>query len=107
MRIIRYKLLLVMFCLFCTACSPYSYDSSRSKVYQERMTVLEQAKNSSDPAVLKQAELVRMDIEQEYREKKQDEWIRGNAIYLLVAGFLVLVGCGDALEYLRKNSKAS
>lgn len=71
------------------------------------MTVLEQAKNSSDPAVLKQAELVRMDIEQEYREKKQDEWIRGNAIYLLVAGLLVLIGCGEALEYLRKNSKAS
>lgn len=105
--IIRYKLLFVIFCLFCTACSPYSYDSSKSKVYQERMTVLEQAKNSSDPAVLKQAELVRMDIEQEYREKKQDEWIRGNAIYLLVAGLLVLIGCGEALEYLRKNSKAS
>lgn len=69
--------------------------------------VLEQAKNSSDPAVLKQAELVRMDIEQEYREKKQDEWIRRNAIYLLVAGLLVLIGCGEALEYLRKNSKAS
>lgn len=68
---------------------------------------MEQAKNSSDPAVLKQAELVRMDIEQEYREKKQDEWIRGNAIYLLVAGLLVLIGCGEALEYLRKNSKAS
>ena len=71
------------------------------------MTVLEQAKNSSDPAVLKQAELVRMDIEQEYREKKQDEWIRGNAIYLLVAGLLVLIGCGETLEYLRKNSKVS
>ena len=105
--IIRYKLLFVIFFLFCTACSPYSYDSSGTKVYQERLTVLEQAKNSSDPAVLKQAELVRMDIEQEYREKKQDEWIRGNAIYLLVAGILVLIGCGEALEYLRKNSKAS
>ena len=41
-------------------------DYATTKVQKERVEILERAKNSSDPEILKQAELVRRDISQEY-----------------------------------------
>jgi len=41
-----------------------NYDITRTQ--RERIEILELAKNSSDPAILKQAELVRIDIERDY-----------------------------------------
>lgn len=45
--------------------SPVS-DYDIAKTQRERIEILERAKNSSDPAILKQAELVRNDIERDY-----------------------------------------
>jgi hypothetical protein len=48
-----------------------NYDITRTQ--RERIEILELAKNSSDPAILKQAELVRIDIERDYNNiLKQD-----------------------------------
>ena len=41
-------------------------DYDIAKTQRERIEILERAKNSSDPAILKQAELVRNDIERDY-----------------------------------------
>lgn len=41
-------------------------DYATTQVQKERVEILERAKNSSDPEILKQAELVRRDISQEY-----------------------------------------
>ena len=46
----------------------YPTEHGTVKTQRERIEILEMAKNSSDPAVLKQAELVRRDIEQDYAQ---------------------------------------
>lgn len=43
-------------------------DYGTTQVQKERVEILERAKNSSDPEILKQAELVRRDISQEYNK---------------------------------------
>ena len=43
------------------------------KTQRERIEILEMAKSSSDPAVLKQAELVRRDIEQDYAQNMEKQ----------------------------------
>lgn len=43
------------------------------KLQKERVLLLEQAKTSTDPAVLKQAEIIRADIERDYQSYKKGE----------------------------------
>ena len=45
-------------------------DYGTTQVQKERVEILERAKNSSDPEILKQAELVRHDISQEYNKDR-------------------------------------
>ena len=42
------------------------------KEQRERIELWEQTKNSSDPVIRKQAEIIKMDIEKEYQKRKSD-----------------------------------
>ena len=53
-----------------------NYDITRTQ--RERIEILELAKNSSDPAILKQAELVRIDIERDYNNILKQDVINEN-----------------------------
>lgn len=45
-------------------------DSNGIKEQRERIELWEQTKNSSDPVIQKQAEIIKMDIEKEYQKRK-------------------------------------
>lgn len=82
-------------------------DSATTRVQKERVEILERAKNSSDPKILKQAELVRSDISQEYNDSivkqntsesensKQLSKLFGQILLLMLKAFVIgaLVVC--------------
>ena len=67
------SLLLVALVVLVIAWFPKVNDYDTAKTQRERIEILEMAKNSSDPAVLKQAELVRRDIERDYTRSTETQ----------------------------------
>lgn len=47
-----------------------SYNATKTQ--RERIEILKLAKNASDPAILKQAEIVRIDIERDYNHTSKE-----------------------------------
>lgn len=70
-KFLRWTTFLVIFSLFIISSNKHL--ETPMKIQQERISILEKAKNSTDPAILKQAEMVRIDIEKEYRDYKESE----------------------------------
>lgn len=69
-KFLRWMTFLVIFSLFIIS---NKHLETPMKIQQERISILEKAQNSTDPAILKQAEMVRIDIEKEYRDYKESE----------------------------------
>lgn len=66
-------LLIVALVILTITWFPKGNDYDAAKTQRERIEILEMAKNSSDPAVLKQAELVRRDIERDYTRSTETQ----------------------------------
>ena len=89
-------------------------DYGTTQVQKERVEILERAKNSSDPEILKQAELVRRDISQEYNDgmvkqntsesesSKQLSKLFGQILLLMLKAFVIgaLVVCVTEMRRL-------
>ena len=70
--------------------------ADRTRIAQERITLLKQAETSSNPAVLQQAELVKKQIHEETVKQERQEWFERNEfrawlIPLFFSLFMVLL----------------
>ncbi len=71
-RIIFIVLIVLTALLFFPIVFRYPSFSDRIKEQKERIERCEQTKNSSDPVIREQAEIIKMDIEKEYQKCKSD-----------------------------------
>ena len=85
---IRIVLMVIISAFILCSCS--NYESNKVQVQKERIEILEQAKNSSDPAVLKQAELVRMDIDKDYESMKNEQETK-DLVYIIACGLILII----------------
>ncbi len=65
-------LIIVLIVLTAVLFIPIGGGSDGIKKQRERIELWEQTKNSSDPVIRKQAEIIKMDIEKEYQKRKSD-----------------------------------
>lgn len=65
-------LIIVLIVLTAVLFIPIGGGSDGIKEQKERVELWEQTKNSSDPVIRKQAEIIKMDIEKEYQKRKSD-----------------------------------
>ena len=65
-------LIIVLIVLTAVLFIPIGGGSDGIKKQRERIELWEQTKNSSDPDIRKQAEIIKMDIEKEYQKRKSD-----------------------------------
>nr|WP_314269408.1 hypothetical protein [uncultured Kingella sp.] len=69
--------------------------ADKTRIAQERITLLKQAETSSNPAVLQQAELVKKQIYEETVRQERQEWFERNQVIpwliLLFVTVLMLV----------------
>ncbi len=65
-------LIIVLIVLTAVLFIPIGGGSDGIKEQRERIELWEQTKNSSDPVIRKQAEIIKMDIEKEYQKRKSD-----------------------------------
>ena len=65
-------LIIVLIVLTTVLFIPIGGGSDGIKKQRERIELWEQTKNSSDPVIRKQAEIIKMDIEKEYQKRKSD-----------------------------------
>ena len=54
--------------------------ADKTRIAQERITLLKQAETSSNPAVLQQAELVKKQIYEETVRQERQEWFERNQV---------------------------
>ena len=54
--------------------------TDKTRIAQERITLLKQAETSSNPAVLQQAELVKKQIYEETVRQERQEWFERNQV---------------------------
>ena len=67
--------------------------ADKTRIAQERITLLKQAETSSNPAVLQQAELVKKQIYEETVRQERQEWFERNQFipWLILLFFTVLM----------------
>ena len=67
--------------------------ADKTRIAQERITLLKQAETSSNPAVLQQAELVKKQIYEETVRQERQEWFERNQVipWLILLFFTVLM----------------
>lgn len=65
-------LIIVLIVLTAVLFIPIGGGSDGIKKQRERIELWVQTKNSSDPVIRKQAEIIKMDIEKEYQKRKSD-----------------------------------
>jgi hypothetical protein len=65
-------LIIVLIVLTAVLFIPTGGGSDGIKEQRERIELWEQTKNSSDPVIRKQAEIIKMDTEKEYQKRKSD-----------------------------------
>lgn len=65
-------LIIVLIVLTAVLFIPIGGGSDGIEEQRERIELWEQTKNSSDPVIRKQAEIIKMDIEKEYQKRKSD-----------------------------------
>lgn len=69
--------------------------ADKTRITQERITLLKQAETSSNPAVLQQAELVKKQIHEETVKQERQEWLErhefGPVLILLFLTFFMVV----------------